>query len=63
LHSLLAFYGETQGQDGTFTFPIDASLGLGESLLCRFDDDQVDLEEFMDRLWTLQSLKLRSLKL
>ena len=32
-----------------FTFPVDASLGLGSTLNCRFADDSEDLEEFMTR--------------
>ena len=60
--TLIGFYGTMQGQAGVFTFPIDASLGFGASLNCRFADDSEDLEEFMTQLWTLQSLTLRSVK-
>ena len=62
LQNIIAFYDEMQGQEGAFVFSIDASLGLGPSLICRFADDSEDLEEFMERLWTLQSLKLQSVK-
>ncbi len=62
LQSIIAFYGEMQGQNGAFTFPVDTSLGIGASLTCRFLDDQEDLEEFMRRLFALQSLKLQSVK-
>lgn len=29
---------------------------------CRFDDDAADFEQFMQNLWTLQSLKFRSVR-
>ncbi|MGD0642294.1 MAG: DUF2460 domain-containing protein [Roseiarcus sp.] len=29
---------------------------------CRFDDDAADFEQFMENLWTLQSLKFRSVR-
>ncbi len=62
LQNLIAFYAEMQGRDGAFLFAADTALGLGAPLLCRFADDQEDLEEFMNRLFTLQGLKLRSVK-
>ena len=62
LQSIIAFYDEMQGRDGAFTFSVDTSLGIGASLTCRFEDDQENLEEFMNRLWALQSLKLRTVK-
>ncbi|MGC2049935.1 MAG: glycoside hydrolase TIM-barrel-like domain-containing protein [Methylovirgula sp.] len=62
LQTLAGFYDAMAGQEGTFTFPIPAELGIGSSLTCRFDDDSEDLEEFMSRLFSLQSLKLRSVK-
>ncbi len=62
LQNIIAFYDEMRGQDSTFTFAVDASLGIGTSVTCRFADDQEDLEEFMNRLFALQSLKLRSVK-
>jgi hypothetical protein len=62
LQTLVGFYDTMAGQEGTFTFPIPAELGLGSSFTCRFDDDSEDLEEFMSRLFALQSLKLRSVK-
>ena len=30
--------------------------------LCRFDDDSEDAEEFMSKLYALQSLKLRTVR-
>jgi hypothetical protein len=32
------------------------------SLLCRFDDDSADAEEFMSQLYALQSVKLRTVR-
>lgn len=62
LQNIIAFYGEMQGQHGAFLFTVDPALDIGASLVCRFEEDQADLEEFASRLWTLQSLKLRSVK-
>ncbi|MHB8885804.1 MAG: baseplate megatron protein TIM-barrel domain-containing protein [Methylovirgula sp.] len=62
LQKIIGFYDAMQGQDGAFLFPVDASLGLGPSLICRFADDSEDLEEFMSRLWMQRSLKLQSVK-
>ncbi len=60
--TLAGFLAEMQGQTGAFTFPVPEELGLGATLNCRFEDDSEDIEEFMARLWTLQSLKLRTVK-
>ncbi len=62
LQTIIGFFESMTGQSGIFTFPVPAELGLSETLTCRFDDDSEDLEEFMERLWTLQSLKLRTVK-
>jgi hypothetical protein len=62
LQNIIAFYDEMQGQDGLFFFPAPRYMNVGFCLPCRFEDDQEDLEEFMNRLFTLQSLKLRSIK-
>jgi hypothetical protein len=62
LQMLAGFYAQMHGQDLSFTFPIPPELGLGAYLLCRFADDQEDLEEFMKRLFTLRTLKLRTVK-
>lgn len=62
LQTLAGFYDAMAGQAGVFSFPLPAELGVGSSLTCRFDDDQEDLEEFMNWLFMLQVLKLRSVK-
>jgi hypothetical protein len=40
--------------------PIGASFSY--AFQCRFDDDAADFEQFMQNLWTLQSLKFRSVR-
>ena len=54
------------GQDEPFTFAappdIQATLGLGAALTCRFADDQENFEQFMSQLWRMQSLKLQTVK-
>jgi hypothetical protein len=62
VQAIIGFFDEMQGQDGIFTFPVPAELGLGSTLTCRFADDDEDLEEFMQQLFMLQSLKLRTVK-
>lgn len=62
LQALAGFYGRMQGQAQAFTFPMPPELGLGSTFLCRFADDQEDLEEFMTRLISLRSLNLRTVK-
>jgi GTA TIM-barrel-like domain/Conserved hypothetical protein 2217 (DUF2460) len=59
---LVGFYEQMRGRDLPFTFPVPAALGLGATVNCRFDDDSEDLEEFMARLWQVQSVKLRTVK-
>ena len=60
LQALAGFYDAAQGQGGAFLYAVPAELGQGATLLCRFADDTEDLEEFMTRLWQMQSLKLMS---
>ena len=60
--TLAGFYESVKGQDFPFTFPVDPALGIGSPVNCRFEDDSEDLEEFMNRLWQVQSLKLRTVK-
>ncbi|MDF2600275.1 MAG: hypothetical protein K0Q54_3098, partial [Methylobacterium brachiatum] len=38
------------------------ALGTGSSLLCRFADDDLDLEQFMALLFATQSLRLTSVR-
>ncbi|ACB96300.1 baseplate megatron protein TIM-barrel domain-containing protein [Beijerinckia indica] len=60
--TLAGFYLSMQGTHGLFTFPMPDEWGLGPSLLCRFADDVQDFEEFMMRFWTVQSLKLQTVR-
>lgn len=60
--TLVGFYEMMKGQDLPFAFPADPALGIGSPVNCRFADDNEDLEEFMNRLWRVQSLKLRTVK-
>jgi hypothetical protein len=60
LQALAGFFLAMQGQDQPFELPVPATLGVGATLLCRFADDQEDVEEFMARLFDLQSLTLKS---
>lgn len=62
LQALAGFYGSMRGQMAPFTFPVPADLGLGPTILCRFADDQADLEEFMNRLWQVKTVVLRTVK-
>jgi uncharacterized protein (TIGR02217 family) len=56
------------GFDNTLTFSTAPASGavitadFSYAFVCRFLDDQNDFEEFMSGLWTLQSLKFRSVK-
>ena len=61
LGSLVGFYDAIRGQAGSFLFPMPADLGVGASLLCRFADDQLDLDEFAQRLFALGTLTLQSI--
>ncbi|MGB6177059.1 MAG: glycoside hydrolase TIM-barrel-like domain-containing protein, partial [Methylocella sp.] len=60
--TLVGFYEMMKGQDLPFAFPADPALGIGSPVNCRFADDNEDLEEFVSRLWRVQSLKLRTVK-
>jgi hypothetical protein len=63
LQTILGFYAQMRGQASVFTFPVPPELGFGSDVLCRFNDDSEDLEEFMSRLFQLQSLKLITVKM
>lgn len=60
--ALAGFYVEMRGRETTFTFPVPTAVAASGSVLARFDDDSEDLEEFMSRLWSLQALKLRTVR-
>ncbi len=58
----------TLGQPNTLNFATAPASGaaivadITYAFQCRFLDDQNDFEEFMQGLWTVQSLKFRSVK-
>lgn len=60
--SLVGFYAQARGQAEPFLFPAPYELGLGSSVLCRFADDEQDMEEFMSRLWNAEAIMLRTVK-
>ncbi len=60
--TLAGFYTSVKGQDLPFTFSVDPALGIGSTVNCRFADDFEDLDEFINRLWQVQALKLRTVK-
>jgi hypothetical protein len=60
--TLAGFYAQMQGRETTFSFPVPAAIAASGTVLARFDDDSEDLEEFMSRLWSLQALKLRTVR-
>ncbi len=62
MQTLASFYEQMRGRATPFLFPVPRELGLGSSVLCRFADDQEDLEEFMSRLWQMQIMLLRTVR-
>jgi len=52
----------------TVTFSVAPAIGVVITaafhwyFLCRFEDDDLDVEEFMTNLYTLQSLQLKSMR-
>jgi hypothetical protein len=60
--TLAGFYAEMQGRETTFSFLVPTAIAASGTVLARFDDDSEDLEEFMSRLWSLQALKLRTVR-
>jgi len=59
---LAGFYGSVAGRDLPFRVAVPAELGTGSSLLCRFADDDLDLEEFMALLFATQAFRLTSVR-
>jgi len=60
LQSIFGFFLASVGRFLPFYLEVPAELGMGDKLICRFDEDEEDFEEFMNRVFTLQSLKLVS---
>ena len=47
---------------GPFRVAVPPELGAGSSLLCRFADDDLDLEQFMALLFATQAFRLMSVR-
>jgi len=62
LETLIGFYADRSGADAPFTFAVPAALGFGTSINARFVDDQLDLEEFMSRLWRGEAVKVEQVR-
>jgi hypothetical protein len=62
IDAIAGFYDAQRGADLPFLMPVDSALGLGATLLCRFAEDQLDLETFVATLTAVQALTLVSLK-
>jgi len=62
---LITGTGSGMGRAGALRFAAAGATVAADfrwNLLCRFDDDSEDLEEFMAALYALQSLKLRTVR-
>jgi hypothetical protein len=60
--ALASFYVARAGANAPFAFAIPAAMGFGSSIVARFADDQLDLEEFMARLWRGESVKIEQVR-
>lgn len=56
------FYADRKAADAPFVFAVPSSLGLGSSILARFAEDTLDLEEFVSRLWRGESVKIMQVR-
>jgi hypothetical protein len=63
LATLVSFYGSLAGAANLFYLPIPSALGAGAGLVCRFNDDQIDVEEFGQRLFSTGTLRLKNIRL
>lgn len=59
---LVGFYNARRGMDEPFSFAVPNELGFGTTVTCRFAEDYLDVEEFMDRLWRGESVKLKMVR-
>lgn len=62
LATLVSFYASLAGAANLFTFPLPANLGAGASLVCRFNDDRVDVEEFGRQLFASGAVKIKNIR-
>jgi hypothetical protein len=56
--TLVGFYADRQAAAAPFTFPVPTALGFGASIVARFAEDRLDLEEFASRLWRGESVRI-----
>ncbi len=62
LEALVGFFAAQRGAGTPFTLSVPAALGLGASIVGRFADDRLELEEFMARLWRGEPVKIEQLR-
>jgi hypothetical protein len=62
LETLAGFYADRVGADAPFTIAVPAALGFGSTIVARFADDHLDLEEFMSRLWRGEAVKVMQVR-
>lgn len=62
LATLAGFYIDRQGAAASFAYAAPAALGFGTSITARFVEDQLDLEEFISRLWRGESMKIEQVR-
>ncbi len=62
VQTLGGFYASVAGEAAPFTIPVPAELGIGATIRCRFADDRLDVEEFVQHVFAVRSLSLRMVR-
>jgi len=60
LQTIFGFFLAMSGRASPFYLDVPPELGLGDKIICHLQDDGTDFEEFMSRVFTVQSLKFVS---
>ena len=60
IEALGGFFAARSGDALPFQMPVTSDLGQGASLTCRFAEDQLDAEEFIQTIVAVRSLSVRS---
>ena len=60
--TLAGFYDAMRGATTPFLVAVPAELGLGPNLPCRFAEDQIDLDEFMQQVFAAGTVTLVSVR-
>jgi len=60
LKTIFGFFIAMSGRGAPFYLNVSPELGLGDKIICRLQEDEADFEEFMNRVFTVQSLKFVS---